>query len=281
MLALLALAEKQTKKKMITRHFILYRGAKLSYRKSGTGNAFVLIHGFGENSSVFDHFIPALSKASQLILPDLPGCGASEEWQEDHLSIEDLADALQAILQQENIGNCYMMGHSMGGYITLAFAENFPNYLQAIGLLHSTAYADTPERIEKRMQAIEFIERNGTAAFLTLSTPGLFAPEYSTTQPEVINSLIASMRNVSARTLIQFYRAIITRKNRLPVLQNIQVPLMLIAGEKDEIIPVASLIEQSKLRPNAYFHVIKAAAHMSMLETPDELNALFAAFLLL
>ena len=266
---------------MISQHTILFQGAKLSYRKSGTGNAFVVIHGFGEDSTVFDHFIPALSKTSQLILPDLPGCGASDEWQQEQLLIEDMADAIHAILQHEKIERCRIMGHSMGGYITLAFAANFPDTIQAIGLLHSTAYADTPERIQKRRQAIEFIEKNGALAFLQLSTPGLFSPEFRTSHPNIINSLLASMQNVSAQTLIQFYRAMIARKNRLQVLQNIQVPAMLIAGEKDEIIPVATLIEQAKLTPKAYIHVIKSAAHMSMLETPDQLGEIFAAFLLL
>ena len=91
---------------MITHHSIPYRGTTLSYRKSGTGNSFVLIHGFGEDSRVFDGFIPALSGSSQLILPDLPGCGASAAWQQEQLSIEDLADAIDAILLHENIARC-------------------------------------------------------------------------------------------------------------------------------------------------------------------------------
>ena len=196
-------------------------------------------------------------------------------------SIEDLADAIDAILLHENIARCRIMGHSMGGYITLAFAEKFPEKVQALALLHSTAYADAPERIQKRIQAIEFIERNGAAAFLQLSTPGLFAPEFRAVHPLILNSLTDSMKHVSAQTLIHFYRAMIARKNRMPVLQNLQVPVMLVAGEKDEIIPVASLIEQAKLAPKAYIHIIKSAAHMSMLETPDQLGAIFARFLLL
>jgi len=266
---------------MITNHSIIYQGTKLSYRKSGNGDAFVLIHGFGEDSKVFDSFTDSLSRSSQIILPDLPGCGASAEWNQEQLSIEDMADAIHAILLQEKIVSCHIMGHSMGGYISLAFAEKFPNKVRALGLLHSTAYADTPERIQKRLQAIEFLERNGAAAFLQLSTPGLFAADFSVSHPEIVNSLITSMKYISARTLIQFYTAMIARKNRLPVLENMQVPVMLIAGEKDEIIPVASLLHQAKLTPKAYIHVINTAAHMSMLETPEQLGALFAAFLLL
>lgn len=266
---------------MITYQSISYQGTNLSYRKSGSGDAFVLIHGFGEDSKVFDPFIDSLSGSSQIIIPDLPGCGASEEWKQDQLSIEDLADAIHAILQQEKIVSCRIMGHSMGGYISLAFAEKFPNKVRALGLLHSTAYADTPERIQKRLQAIDFLERNGATAFLQLSTPGLFAADFRESHPEIINSLITSTKYLSARTLIQFYRAMIDRKNRLPVLENMQVPVMLIAGAKDEIIPVASLQDQAKLTPKAYIHVINTAAHMSMLETPEQLGALFAAFLLL
>jgi pimeloyl-ACP methyl ester carboxylesterase len=266
-------------KKMITHHTILFHGIQLHYRKVGVGAATLLIHGFGEDGNVFNQAIQHLPDQGTLLIPDLPGSGESEIWPAAEPSLNDFALALNAILEKEGIEKCKVMGHSMGGYIALAFAEQFPEKMVALGLLHSTAYADSAERIQKRRQAIEFIEREGAAAFLRISLPGLFAPAFREQRKAEIDSLLTSMKQVSGSTLIQYYRAMIQRPDSSKLLASAPYPVMFIIGKEDEIVKAADTLQLADITANAYIHVLDNVGHMSMLEAPEAFTLLLVEFM--
>ena len=111
-----------------------------------------------------------------LIVPDLPGAGKSDMI--DDMSMEGMAEMLKAIIDKEKISSFVLIGHSMGGYITLAFAEKYPQYLIKFGLFHSTAYADNEEKKAIRRKGIDFIKEHGAFEFLKNTTPNLFSPDY-------------------------------------------------------------------------------------------------------
>ncbi len=264
---------------MITHHTIVYQGIQLHYRKLGVGAATLLIHGFGEDGNVFNQAIKHLPEQGMLLIPDLPGSGESEIWPAAEPNLNDFALALDAILEKEGIEKCSVMGHSMGGYIALAFAEQFPEKMVALGLLHSTAYADSAERIQKRAQAIEFIEREGAAAFLRISLPGLFAPAFREQRKEVIDALFTSIKKVSGSTLIQYYRAMIQRPDRSKLLEAAPYPVMFIIGQEDEIVRAANTLQLANITANAYIHVLNNVGHMSMLEAPESFANLLLYFM--
>lgn len=275
----MALAKTTAAKKMITHHTILYQGIQLHYRKIGVGAATLLIHGFGEDGHVFNQSLQDLPEQGMLLIPDLPGCGESDAWPTAEPSLEDFAQAMQAIVEKEGIQKCKIMGHSMGGYIALAFAEQFPEKIEALALLHSTAYADSAERIQKRLQAIEFIKREGSAAFLQLSLPGLFSVTNRSKQSTAILTLMQSMKNVQDNTLIQYYQAMIHRPDRSYLLQTATYPVMFIIGREDEVIKIEDSLQLAKITANAYIHVLDDVGHMSMLEVPETFNRLLVAFM--
>ena len=264
---------------MITHHTILYQGIQLHYRKVGVGAATLLIHGFGEDGNVFNQAIKYLPEQGTLLIPDLPGSGESEVWPTAEPSLNDFALALNAILENEGIEKCSVMGHSMGGYIALAFAEQFPEKMVALGLLHSTAYADSTERIQKRKQAIDFIEREGAAAFLRISLPGLFAPAFREQGKAEIESLLTSMKQVSPKTLIQYYRAMMKRPDSSKLLASAPYPVMFIIGQEDEIVKASDTLQLANITANAYIHVLNNVGHMSMLEAPESFANLLLYFM--
>ncbi len=275
----MALAETTLTKKMITHHTILYQGTQLHYRKIGVGAATLLIHGFGEDGNVFNQAIKHLPEQGTLLIPDLPGSGESEAWPAAEPSLNDFALALDAILEKEGIEKCSVMGHSMGGYISLAFAEKFPEKMIALSLLHSTAYADSAERIQKRKQAIDFIKREGAAAFLRISLPGLFAPAFREQGKAAIDALLTSMKQVSGTTLIQYYRAMMQRPDRSNLLKAAPYPVMFIIGQEDEIVQPADSLQLADITANAYIHVLDNVGHMSMLEAPEAFTHLLVEFM--
>ena len=124
----------------------------MHYQVKGNGPVVMLVHGFGETAAIWDRIIQHLTGFSWII-PDLPGSGRSGLIED--MSMEGMAESLLDILDNENLSDCIMIGHSMGGYITLAFAEKYESRLRGIGLFHSTAYADSEEKKETRRRGGE------------------------------------------------------------------------------------------------------------------------------
>src|SRR5690606_13602727 len=128
------------------------------------GPAVMLVHGFGEDSDVWRHQAAVLQENYTLIVPDLPGSGLSA-FNPALKTMDDYAACLKAILDKEGIEKSALIGHSMGGYVTLAFAERYNSLLNGIGLVHSTAYPDSQEKIAVRRKSIAFMEKNGVEPF--------------------------------------------------------------------------------------------------------------------
>ena len=142
---------------------ISYQDKKIFYRSVGSGDPVMLVHGFGEDGNVWDKQVEYLERNYHLIVPDLPGSGRSEII--DNMSMEEMAEVLHVIIHEENIDKCIVIGHSMGGYITLALVESYWNHVSAFGLFHSSAFADSEEKKETRKKGIEFIKQHGFCRF--------------------------------------------------------------------------------------------------------------------
>ena len=147
---------------------IIFNGKKIFYNTEGSGKPVMLLHGFAEDGTIWNHQLKKLQEHFFVIVPDLPGSGFSELL-EGEIQMEDYADVVKTIINAElskkKRQQFTLIGHSMGGYITLAFAQKFPNLLNAFGLFHSTAYADDDVKKEIRKKGIEFIKNNGAFFF--------------------------------------------------------------------------------------------------------------------
>lgn len=256
---------------------ICFEGSTIKYSITGKGIPVVLIHGFGEDSSIWDLQVEFLKSDFQLIVPDLPGSGASSLLQKAEVTITDYAEAIKTLLDTEDLSDVIMIGHSMGGYITLAFAEKYPDLLRAFGLFHSGAYADDDAKKQTRKKAIHFIEQNGNKAFLKTSIPGLF---FNLQKNKVaIDALIEKSDAFPPEALIQYYRAMISRPDRTEVLRTFPRPILFICGEHDKAIPVEDSLRQSHIPSHTYIHILRRTAHMGMWEETIAINEILAQFL--
>ena len=247
------------------------------YKKMGSGIPVMLVHGFGEDASIWVAQIKALENDYLLLVPDLRGTGKASA-SSLPTSIETLADDLLSILDAEKIQSCILLGHSMGGYIALAFAEMYPERLLAFGLIHSTTYADTEEKKEMRRKAIAFINTHESAAFLKTSTPNLFSESFQREHPSIINQLIEKSSTLQPSVLIAHYQAIMGRPDRTHVLAESKVPVLMVIGKEDKAVNPADAEAQSKLNPLCTA-VILDTGHMSMLEAPEQLNLHIRSFI--
>lgn len=260
------------------RKTITYKVQPVSYRITGNGKPVILIHGFGEDGTIWNQQVEFLKTGYQLVIPDLPGSGLSAF--NSHLStVEDYAEAIKAILDAEKISTCAMLGHSMGGYIMLAFAEKYADRLNAIGLIHSSAYADTEEKIAGRKKAIEFMEANGGHAFLKTAIPGLFSEEWSKLHQQQVDALVEAGKQFSMEALINYYRLMIARPGRTAILKQTPLPVLFIMGVHDKAVPFEHSMQQSHLPSISNIHILRNSAHMGMWEEADKTNSAILEFL--
>jgi len=236
----------------------------------------VLLHGFAEDSSLCDSQKEYLKDKHRLIIPDLPGSGSAPL--DSDTSMEGLATAVKARLDAENIEQCIMVGHSMGGYVTLAFAELYPDRIKALGLFHSTSYADTEEKKAARRKGIEFIQKNGAAPFIRQSTPNLFSESSRQEHPEWVADLIQRYSNFDPDALIQYYEAMIRRPDRSHVLRNFKGPVLFVIGGQDSAVPLTTSLQQCHMPSIAHIHILKDAGHMGMIEDSNRAGQILDNF---
>lgn len=265
--------------------FLHFKNKKIFYRLEGKGNPVFLVHGFAEDGSVWDNQVETLKQKNLLIIPDLPG-SVSSEMLDGKASIDDYAEVIKAIAEEtnltnkaENDGTFCMIGHSMGGYITLAFAEKYPQMLNSFGLFHSSAIADSEEKVAIRKKGIEFIRKNGTESFLKTAVPNLFSEETKKEKSELISDLFDMGKSISAEALIQYYHAMISRPDRTSVLKNFQKPILFIAGKNDMAVPLPASLEQMSMPPLCDMHILQHSGHMGMWEEIELSNSYLSKFL--
>jgi pimeloyl-ACP methyl ester carboxylesterase len=260
--------------------------------------------------------LPAGEAGFQLIVPDLPGSGQSELL--DDMSMEGMAEVLKIILDKEQPPQtppkeglrgsqskvtedsstkdlfsqsesskmppsgdegAVMIGHSMGGYITLAFVEKYEGLLRSFGLFHSSAFADSEEKKTTRRKGIEFIKEKGAFEFLKTATPNLFSPRSKDELPELIAEFVQSLNNFSPESLVSYYESMIKRPDRTSVLKNTKLPVLFIMGEFDNAIPLQDGLKQCHMPEKSNFHVLHQSGHMGMLEETEKTNRLLEDFL--
>lgn len=256
---------------------ILYNGELVSYLVEGNGFPVLLLHGFGENSSIWKQQVAFLKNKYLVIVPDLPGSGNSA-FNANISSIDDFADCINAIMKHEKLYKCVMLGHSMGGYITLSFAEKFPEKLQAFGLVHSTAFADSEEKKNIRLKAIAAIEEYGAFSFLKSTTPNLFGQIFKRENAAAIELLIEEGKQFLGNTLKQYYAAMMNRTDKTSVLEKSEMPVLFVAGTEDVAAPLNDVLKQVHLPKIAYIHILENVGHMGMMEAPVLMNVYLLGF---
>ncbi len=268
-------------------------GGTLHYKIYGEGVPVILLHGFGEDSSIWNRQVTVLQNHCRLIVPDLPGTGSSHwndmngEWLNPltpHVSrltpsIDNLADCIQHLLLQESIQSSYLFGHSMGGYITLAFAERYPSMLMGFGLIHSTAFADNEEKKKNRLRGIELMQQYGGYSFLKTTIPNLFGETFKKTNPEAIDQLIERSADFSTPVLQAYYFAMMNRPDRTHVLKSNPLPVLFVLGTEDVAAPLSDVLQQIHLPLISYIHILDGVGHMGMWESTDRLNELLISFI--
>jgi pimeloyl-ACP methyl ester carboxylesterase len=259
----------------LTPHLYNYGIDELAYYDQGKGEqTILLIHGFGEDHAIWKNQIEFLSSHYRVIAPNLPGvhCKPLALHHSQAPNIRMYVEVLHELMHHLNIEQYYIIGHSMGGYIGLSFADYYVNHVQGLLLFHSTTYEDNEAKKTSRMKVAEFIQEWGVSKYLETATPNLFGDAFKKTNPGVIQNVIESGLGISQEAMIQFVFAMRNRKAMTHLLQQHTIPVWMIVGEADLAVPIQDSLEQIKLLPSSNSLVLNNVGHMGMFEATNQVN---------
>jgi pimeloyl-ACP methyl ester carboxylesterase len=244
-----------------------YKNIQISYTDAGRGTAIVLLHGFLENSTMWNFFVAEYTKRYRVITIDLLGHGQTGCLGYVH-TMEDMADAVQAVLAEIRIRKAIIMGHSMGGYVALAFAELYPDVVKGIVLQNSTTRADSDERKANRDRAITAVKKDYTC-FVSMSIANLFSEDNREKFAADIEDLKEQALKTPVQGIVAALEGMKIRKDREVLLHFAPYPVLLILGEKDQSLVYpehADQVEGTSARLVTYPH-----GHMSHIESREPL----------
>lgn len=246
---------------------------------AGKGLPVVLLHGYGEDHTLWDNLGTFLSKSFKIIALDLPGFGRSERLP-GAFSIDEVAEKVHSYLSENlSIDQYVVLGHSLGGYVALSLAENHPKTILGFGLINSTAHEDSPDKQQNRVKTAKFILKHPASFFLESFVPNLFYEKNRRKFHEEIQFVIAMGNKLDSQLLADYMLAMKNRPDRSHLLAEFD-HVLFIGGEKDSGFTVKNQKTQiSAIKNNANAHILRNVGHMSMYEAPEELQTISFRFL--
>jgi len=237
-------------------------GVQIAYARKGSGKPLVLVHGYPLDHTIWDEVLPLLKHDFDLILPDLRGFGQSEVV-ESQYKLKDMAADIAGLLDKLGIENTAIAGHSMGGYVALAFVRSYPERVLGLGLVASQAPADSPNRKQGRYDTAAEIIKTGAEPVAEAMSAKL-APDERV--QAYVRGLIATQHPAG---LAGALKAMAERDDSTSILSGFKFPIVLIHGEADELIPVQRAHEIKEAIPQATLRELSSVGHMPMMENPQ------------
>ena len=255
-----------------------YLNHKVTFSDSGKedGKVIVLLHGYLESKEIWDGFIPNLTKKYRVIAIDLPGHGRTDVFHKKH-SMEMMAKAVHAVLDALEIRKCVVAGHSMGGYVTLAFAELFPKSLKGFALINSTSFPDSIEKKADRLRAVKLIQ-NDRLNYISDLIPKLFAHENHKKFADDVEKAKAIARKTLKDGGIAALHGMRERPDRASVLEESKCPVFFLFGVKDIVVPFEKNIILSTLPKKRTVCISETSGHMAFIEDADNAVKRFKEF---
>lgn len=253
-------------------------GFEMFYRDCGSGVPVLLIHGFPLTGDMWDRQIEVLGSKTRVIVPDLRGFGRSEATDGTYL-MDLFAYDLKKLLDTLGIEKAVLAGISMGGYIALAFHRMFPSCVRALVLLDTKAGADSEAGKKDRLETARRARNGEMDKIADEWAEKLFASSSIMNMPEVVRHVRDRISRTSPETIAHASLGMMERFDSTPVLKDISCPVLIIVGEKDNLIPLEESKSMAAHIKNSTVEIVEGAGHLSCLEAPAKVNSLMLKFL--
>ena len=228
----------------------------------------VFLHGFAESREIWTELLAGLPAAYKVLTLNLPGHGTNIHDVRD-FSMEAQARYVADKLQAAGVEKALLVGHSMGGYVALAFAERWPERVAGLALINSSALADSEEKKASRAKNIAFVERHGVEKFMESFIRPLFAPTHREAMSRQREFLEEIGKATPAATIVGGLQAMAARPDRTQVLRAAKFPVLLVAGKEDVAVPLEQSVAQAALAPVAHALFLADVGHLAYFEQPE------------
>lgn len=247
------------------RKLIRFKGVEVSYTDTGSGPCILLLHGYLESAEIWEEFVPGLAGRFRVISMDIPGHGRSGTWGREH-SMNDLAESVKVLLDAEAIEKVVLVGHSMGGYVCMAFASLYPESLSGYVLFHSTCFADNDEKRINREREISLILCGRKRQIINVNIPKAFADSNAESMEKQVRRCQEIADQNDDQGIVALLNGMKNREDHSVRLKNPSLPLLLIGGEKDNYIPLEVFERLASMAPHASLLRLKESGHMGFIE---------------
>jgi 3-oxoadipate enol-lactonase len=239
----------------------------------------LLIHGFPHDGTLWKHQLNALSDVAHVIAPDLRGFGGNTAELKKDLRIEDYANDLKRLLDEHGIEKVVVAGLSMGGYVALSFLEKYPDRARALILCNTRAEADDEAGRKKRYEVAEKALNGGVPVIARELLPKMLSEKRRNERPEEARELEKMMLRQRPEAIAAASKAMAVRKDQREFLRSIKIPVLIITGDQDPIMPLPTSESMHRAIEQSEMTVLKDAAHLSNIDRPEEFNAAVRDFL--
>jgi pimeloyl-ACP methyl ester carboxylesterase len=222
----------------------------------------VFLHGFGENASVWGEFIKLLNPENHYFIPDF-----SEK--KDCFSIPEYADWLKSYLDKKKVTEAVVIGHSMGGYISVEFCQKYPKMVSGLGLFHSSAAADSEEKKENRDKTIQFLIKHDTNLFIKHFYPNMFTEDFKAANTVFIQTNIEKFSKIPNEALLAATLAMKSRESHIDSLSDFEFPIFQILGKQDTFVSYKDALEQTIKMKKPNVLLLNDICHAGMFESPQ------------
>jgi pimeloyl-ACP methyl ester carboxylesterase len=255
-----------------------YHGKSVYYKVQGSGIPVVLLHGYLESMDIWDGFASDLARFVQVITMDLPGHGRSDVLGEVH-RMEDMADVVKKVIEVVVPGERVLLtGHSLGGYVTLAFAEKYPELLSAFCLFHSHPLADTEEVKQNRMREIALVEGGKKELIYQVNIPKAFAEENVEKFGEEVLRATHIAKHTPDAGISAMLRGMMLRPDRRELLEKAALPVLWILGKGDRYIPYGKMTATIHPSTRVNIRTLQYSGHMGFIEEKEKSLQIFTGF---
>lgn len=258
--------------------FIQFKRINIRFSDKGKGIPVVLLHGYLESLNIWDDFASSLAEHCRVIRIDLPGHGGSGIIRETH-TMELIAESVKAILDHLKLEKVFLIGHSLGGYVTIAFLELFPERLNGFSLFHAHPLPDTPETIEKRKREINLVLEGRKDMICNVNIPNAFANDNLDKLKEEVEFAKEIARQTPDKGIVATLNGMMVRPDRRKLLAGTSSPFLWILGEKDNYIPYETIIEKVGLPENGKLVTLENSGHQGFMEEKDAVLKAILAFI--
>jgi pimeloyl-ACP methyl ester carboxylesterase len=250
-------------------NYFNYKQGRIHYYDKGAGDVIVLLHGYLESAEVWSSFAEKLSLKFRIIVIDLPGHGSSDTYGDTH-TMEFMATVIKELLYSLQITRVFLTGHSLGGYVALAFLELFPDYLYGYSLFHSQPFPDPELVLEKRKREISIVKSGG----MNLIYPDNIIQMFATSNLERFEATLQRLKDIASKIpgdgIIAVLNGMMIRPSRVSLMEEGRVPCLWILGLMDNYIPCDIIQSKVRLPDNAEIVVLQKSGHIGFVEEEEK-----------